>query len=116
MGRGARYREGADRPAGSVLRPGRHVALGTEAGDRPGPCGDVREPDRSSGSRRSGRAGRREGRAAASNVKGIAMSLSSPSSVLNVDIQPGKPPMLRVDATGDAAGWAAAHRNALRAA
>src|SRR5947208_16153102 len=43
------------------------------------------------------------------------MSSSSPTLLLNVDVQPGKPPMLRVDATGDAPRWAAEHRNALRA-
>ncbi len=42
------------------------------------------------------------------------MSSSSPTS-LPVDLQPGKPPMLPVRATGDAARWAAEHRNALRA-
>jgi alpha-ketoglutarate-dependent taurine dioxygenase len=35
--------------------------------------------------------------------------------MLNVDLQPGKPPILRVEATGDASRWAAEHRNALRA-
>jgi len=30
------------------------------------------------------------------------MSSSSPTSTLNVDVRPGKPPMLRVDATDDA--------------
>lgn len=35
---------------------------------------------------------------------------------LDVDVQPGKPPMLRADATGDAARWTAAHRAALNAA
>src|SRR2546429_2047796 len=44
------------------------------------------------------------------------MSSSSPTSVLNVEVRPGKPPMLRVDATGDAPRWAAEHRDALRAA
>src|SRR3989449_10565759 len=44
------------------------------------------------------------------------MASSSPTSMLNVDVRPGKPPMLRVDATGDAPGWAAEHRAALRAA
>jgi alpha-ketoglutarate-dependent taurine dioxygenase len=44
------------------------------------------------------------------------MSSSSPTSVLHVDVQPGKPPVLRVDATGDAPRWAAEHRDALRAA
>src|SRR5256884_8638673 len=44
------------------------------------------------------------------------MSSSSPTSTLNVDVQPGKPPMLRVGATDDAPRWAAEHRDALRAA
>src|SRR5256712_10299 len=44
------------------------------------------------------------------------MSSSSPTSTLNVDVRPGKPPMLRVDATDDATRWAAEHRDALRAA
>jgi hypothetical protein len=35
--------------------------------------------------------------------------------VLDVDLQPGKPPMLRAETTGDAARWVAAHRDALRA-
>jgi len=44
------------------------------------------------------------------------MSSSSPTSLLNVDVRPGKPPMLRVDAPDDAPRWAAEHRDALRAA
>ena len=44
------------------------------------------------------------------------MSSSSPTSTLDVDAQPGKPPMLRVDAPDDAPRWAAEHRDALRAA
>src|SRR5260221_12764134 len=43
------------------------------------------------------------------------MLSSSPTSMLNVDVRPGKPPMLRVEATGDAPRWAAEHRDALRA-
>ena len=43
----------------------------------------------------------------------LSSSLTSP---LNVDVRPGKPPMLRVDATGDAPRWAAEHRDALHAA
>ena len=35
---------------------------------------------------------------------------------MSLDVQRGKPPMLRVDATGDASDWAVAHRDALRAA
>src|SRR5258708_665269 len=36
--------------------------------------------------------------------------------MLNVDVRPGKPPLLRVEAPGDAAGWVAGRRDALRAA
>jgi len=36
--------------------------------------------------------------------------------MLDVDLQPGKPPMLRVEATSDAARWVAEHRDALHAA
>src|SRR6266568_3941382 len=43
------------------------------------------------------------------------MSSSSPTSLLNVDLRPGKPPLLRVEAPGDPRGWAAEHRDALRA-
>ena len=43
------------------------------------------------------------------------MSSSSPTALLNVDLRPGKPPMLRVDSTEDAPRWAAEHRDALRA-
>src|SRR5512135_2810624 len=41
---------------------------------------------------------------------------SSCPSVLDVDLQPGKPPVLRVDVGGDAMSWAAEHRDALRSA
>src|SRR5436189_3129494 len=44
------------------------------------------------------------------------MTSSSLTSLFNVDLQPGKPPMLRAEATGDAPRWAAEHRDALRAA
>jgi alpha-ketoglutarate-dependent taurine dioxygenase len=44
------------------------------------------------------------------------MSSSSLTSLLDVDLQPGKPPMLRIEATGDAAHWVAGRRDALRAA
>src|SRR3989442_1725021 len=37
-------------------------------------------------------------------------------SEMTVDVQPGKLPMLRADANGDAERWAAEHRDALRAA
>src|SRR3989454_10156566 len=40
----------------------------------------------------------------------------SRSSLLDVDVRPGKPPLLRVDASDDAARWAAELRDALRAA
>jgi alpha-ketoglutarate-dependent taurine dioxygenase len=44
------------------------------------------------------------------------MSSSSRARMPGVDLHPGKPPMLRTDAAGDAPGWAAEHRDALRAA
>src|SRR5207247_7731004 len=47
---------------------------------------------------------------------GAEMTNSFPTSVLNVDLQPGKPPVLRTEAAGDVARWAAEHRNTLRAA
>src|SRR5215208_3783554 len=43
------------------------------------------------------------------------MSLSSTAPLLDVELQPGKPPILLAEATGDAPGWAAGHRDALRA-
>ncbi|MEV5986724.1 TauD/TfdA family dioxygenase [Streptomyces sp. NPDC052051] len=43
------------------------------------------------------------------------MSLSSPASLLEVALQPGKPAMLQVDSPGDVPTWAARHREALRA-
>jgi len=44
------------------------------------------------------------------------MPPSSPTSVLKVDRRLGKPPILRVEATGDPPRWAAEHRDALHAA
>jgi alpha-ketoglutarate-dependent taurine dioxygenase len=44
------------------------------------------------------------------------MSSSSPASLLDVELRPGSPPVLRTDAQGDAAAWAAEYRDALRAA
>src|SRR5262245_27670220 len=44
------------------------------------------------------------------------MSTSSATSLLNLDLKPGKPPMLRVEATDDATCWASEHCDALRAA
>jgi len=43
--------------------------------------------------------------------------MTNPFSILlpNVDLQPGKPPMFQIKATGDTVRWAAEHRNALRA-
>ncbi|MEV0372444.1 TauD/TfdA family dioxygenase [Streptomyces sp. NPDC050636] len=44
------------------------------------------------------------------------MSSISPASLLDeVEFQPGRPPILRAESPGDAPGWAAAHRDALRA-
>ena len=43
------------------------------------------------------------------------MAYTSPAFPVDVELDAGKPPMLRAEATGDAAGWAAEHREALRA-
>src|SRR2546423_11625683 len=43
------------------------------------------------------------------------MTHSLAISLPNVDLQPGKPPVLPARTTGDAARWAAEHRDALRA-
>ncbi len=42
-------------------------------------------------------------------------SPSSSTSLLDVDLRPGRPPMLWAEAGGDAPNWAAEHREALRA-
>src|SRR5213592_633520 len=44
------------------------------------------------------------------------MLSSSSTSALAVDVRPGRPPLLRVDGTGDAQRWVSEHREALRAA
>ena len=43
------------------------------------------------------------------------MSSTSPASLLDADLRPGQLPVLRADAAGDPPGWAAEHRDALRA-
>ena len=43
------------------------------------------------------------------------MSSSPIALLLDVDLQPGKPPILRAEAPGDVPGWAAEHKDALRA-
>ena len=43
------------------------------------------------------------------------MTDSSSTAELSLDLQPGKPPMLRADAGGDAERWTTDHRSALRA-
>src|SRR5881628_2416451 len=42
------------------------------------------------------------------------MTHSIPASMLNADLQRDKPPILRAEAAGDPARWAAEHRDALR--
>jgi alpha-ketoglutarate-dependent taurine dioxygenase len=42
------------------------------------------------------------------------MSLPSPTSPLDLDLRPGRPPLLHARATGGAPSWAAEHRDALR--
>ncbi len=44
------------------------------------------------------------------------MTPSSPAWLLDVEVRPGRPAVLRTDAAGDLPGWADAHRDALRAA
>jgi alpha-ketoglutarate-dependent taurine dioxygenase len=44
------------------------------------------------------------------------MSSSSPTFLIDVDVAGGRPPVLQTEAPGDAPGWAAEHRDALRAA
>jgi alpha-ketoglutarate-dependent taurine dioxygenase len=44
------------------------------------------------------------------------MTYPSPAALLDPHRRPGAPPMLRVEPTGDPPGWAAEHRDALRAA
>ncbi|MFF0398828.1 TauD/TfdA family dioxygenase [Streptomyces sp. NPDC005248] len=43
------------------------------------------------------------------------MSSLPTASLVDVEREPGKPPLLRAEATGDALSWAAEHRDALRA-
>jgi alpha-ketoglutarate-dependent taurine dioxygenase len=43
------------------------------------------------------------------------MTLSAAVSTLHAELEPGKPPLLRVESSVDAARWAAEHREALRA-
>ena len=43
------------------------------------------------------------------------MSHSSLTSLLDVELQPGRPPVVQAETHGDTATWAAGHRNALRA-
>jgi len=47
--------------------------------------------------------------------RAIEMSFASPALRLDVERQPGKPPLLQVEATGDASRWVVEHRDALRA-
>ncbi|AXE76285.1 MULTISPECIES: TauD/TfdA family dioxygenase [Streptomyces] len=43
------------------------------------------------------------------------MSFMSTASLVDVEPEPGKPPLLRAEANGDAPSWAVEHRDALRA-
>ena len=43
------------------------------------------------------------------------MSYSFTTSLLDIDWQPGKAPILRAEVTGDVPGWAVEHKDALRA-
>src|SRR5207245_1519392 len=92
---------------------------------RPGPCAVLQGPRGSPRPRRPGDAGRAPGHPSGSATcaeravrNDPHMTSSSPPSLLNLELQPGKPPLLRVEASGggDAARWAAEHRDALRGA
>jgi alpha-ketoglutarate-dependent taurine dioxygenase len=48
-------------------------------------------------------------------LKGAQMSSLPLASPLDMELQPGKPPMLRAEITGDAPGWAVEYRDTLRA-
>jgi len=43
------------------------------------------------------------------------MSHSSLASMTDVELQPGRPPVVRAETGADPANWAAGYRNALRA-
>lgn len=43
------------------------------------------------------------------------MSFTSTASLVDVELESGRPPRLRVEATGSAPTWAAEHRDTLRA-
>ena len=47
--------------------------------------------------------------------KGTEMSSLPQVPLLDVELERGKPPILRAEATGDAPGWSAEHRDSLRA-
>ena len=49
------------------------------------------------------------------SLRHVDLRPALPSSWLNVDLQPGKPPMLWVDRVDDVPRWAAAHPDAHRA-
>ena len=107
LGHGARHAGGPDRPAGRLLRPGRHVARGAEAGGRAGPRGDAPRGHPAPGPRRSRGADRRWRRAALRAASGGgAAGLDTASR--------GKPPIVRVDRPADVSGWAAENRDDLR--
>jgi hypothetical protein len=44
------------------------------------------------------------------------MSHTSPAALSDIELAPGRPPILHTKSDGDTAGWAAEHRGALRAA
>ena len=69
---------GPDRPAGPLLRPGRHVPLGGEAGDHPGPGGVAQGRHPPPGPGRPGRTGRRQVRAGASGLLQLWRNRTAP--------------------------------------
>ena len=107
---------GPDRPARPLLRPRRHVPVGGEAGDRPGPGGVPQGRHPSPGPGRPGRAARRPAGSRPADVLLIASADRNPTMSSSLDVAarrrpaPGRPPCCAADAAGDAPGWAAEHR------
>src|SRR5207247_1474901 len=108
----ARHPRGTDRETGSLLRPRRHVIVRFAAPDRPGPRAVLQTARGPSKPCRSGNADRWSPCASRS---GGSMTVPAAVSTLHAGLEPGKPPLLRVESGVDAARWAAEHREGIRA-
>src|SRR5262249_37406440 len=73
---------------------------------------------RATAPRRPGHPARAQGSASGAGIgddQELRPMTHSAATDLGVEFERGKPPLLRVDAAGDAAHWSAEHRDALRA-